>query len=57
MNDKIGKYAAVILVPERIDWQSVVEGQTLGGYFVAAVDRGGAIVCTTERILVLPVPQ
>ncbi len=57
VNDKIGKYAAVILVPERIDWQSVVEGQTLGGYFVAAVDRGGAIVCTTERILVLPVPQ
>jgi hypothetical protein len=44
-------------VPERIDWQSVVESQTLGGYFVASVDRGGAIVCTTERILVLPVPQ
>jgi hypothetical protein len=57
VDDKTGKYAAVILVPERIDWQSVVEGQTLGGYFVATVDRGGAIVCTTERILVLPVPQ
>ncbi|MGO9527125.1 MAG: hypothetical protein ACLP0A_06100 [Verrucomicrobiia bacterium] len=57
VNDTTGKYAAVILVPERIDWQSVVEGQTLGGYFVATVDRGGAIVCTTERILVLPVPR
>ncbi len=57
VDDKTVKYAAVILVPERIDWQSVVEGQTLGGYFVASVDRGGAIVCTTERILVLPVPQ
>jgi hypothetical protein len=57
MNDKSGKYAAVILVPDRIDWQSVVEGQTLGPYFVASVDRGGAIVCTTDRILVLPVPQ
>jgi hypothetical protein len=57
VDDKSGKYAAVILVPERIDWQSVVEGQTLGGYFVASVDRGGAIVCTTDRILVLPVPQ
>jgi hypothetical protein len=57
VDDKAGKYAAVILVPERIDWQSVVESQTLGGYFVASVDRGGAIVCTTERILVLPVPQ
>jgi hypothetical protein len=57
VDDKTVKYAAVILVPERIDWQSVVEGQTLGGYFVASVDRGGAIVCTTERILVLPVPR
>jgi hypothetical protein len=57
VNDTTGKYAAVILVPDRIDWQSVVEGQTLGGYLVATVDRGGAIVCTTERILVLPVPQ
>lgn len=57
VDEKTGKYAALILVPERIDWQSVVEGQTLGGYFVASVDRGGAIVCTTERILVLPVPQ
>ena len=57
VDDKTGKYAAVILVPDRIDWQSVVEGQTLGAYFVATVDRGGAIVCTTDRILVLPVPQ
>lgn len=57
VDDKTGKFAAVILVPDRIDWQSVVEGQTLGPYFVASVDRGGAIVCTTERILVLPVPQ
>jgi hypothetical protein len=57
VNDQTGKYAAVILVPDRIDWQSVVEGQTLGPYFVASVDRGGAIVCTTDRILVLPVPQ
>ena len=57
VDDKTGKYAAVILVPDRIDWRSVVEGQTLGAYFVATVDRGGAIMCTTDRILVLPVPQ
>ena len=57
VNDQTNKFAAVILVPDRIDWQSVVEGQTLGPYFVASVDRGGAIVCTTDRILVLPVPQ
>lgn len=55
--ENTNQYAAVILVPDRIDWQSVVEGQTLAGYFVAAVDRGGAIVCTSERVLVLPVPQ
>jgi len=57
VEDQTAEYAAVILVPDRIDWQSVVEGQTLGSYFVAAVDRGGAIMCTTDRILVLPVPQ
>jgi hypothetical protein len=57
VDNQTGQYAAVILVPDRIDWQSVVEGQTLGPYFVAAVDRGGAIMCTTDRILVLPVPQ
>jgi hypothetical protein len=57
VTDQPGKYAAVILVPDRIDWQSVVEGQTLGPYSVAAVDRGGAIICTTDRILILPIPQ
>ena len=57
VENQAGKYAAVILIPDRIDWQSVVEGQTLGPYFVATVDRGGAIACTTDRILVLPVPQ
>jgi hypothetical protein len=57
VGENTNQYAAVILVPDRIDWQSVVEGQTLGGFFVAAVDRGGAVVCTSERVLVLPVPQ
>lgn len=57
LDEKTNKYAAIIVVPDRIDFQSVVEGQTLGGYFVAAVDRGGAIVCTAERVLALLAPQ
>jgi hypothetical protein len=56
LDEKTNKYAAIIVVPDRIDFQSVVEGQTLGGYFVAAVDCGGAIVCTSERVLVLLAP-
>jgi hypothetical protein len=56
LDEKSNKYAAILLVPDRIDFQSVLEGQTLAGYFVAAVDRSGAIVCTPERVLVLLPP-
>ena len=50
-------YVALIRVPGRMDAQRVKENQTLEGYFVAAVAAGGVVVCTPERVLVLPVPE
>jgi hypothetical protein len=56
ISDKPKKYAALLLVPGRIDAQQVVENQTLEGYFIGAIAPHGAIACTTDRILVLPIP-
>jgi hypothetical protein len=57
MDEKSDKFAALIRVPGRMDPQRVVEDQTLDGYLIAAIAAGGAIVCTPDRVLVLPVPQ
>jgi hypothetical protein len=57
MDDKSNKFAALIRVPGRMDPQRVVEDQTLDGYLIAAIAAGGAVVCTSDRVLVLPVPQ
>lgn len=56
ISDKPKKYAALLLVPGRIDARQVVEDQTLEGYFMAAIAPRGAIACTLDRVLVLPVP-
>jgi hypothetical protein len=57
MDEKSNKFAALIRVPGRMDPQRVVEDQTLDGYLIAAIAAGGAVVCTSDRVLVLPVPQ
>lgn len=57
LSETSNKYAALIRVPNRMDPQRVLEDQTIEGYLVAAVAAGGAIVCTPNRVLVLPAPQ
>ena len=57
INETPPKYAAVIRVSGQAEPARVTEDQTVEGYFVAAVATGGAIVCTSSRVLVLPTPE
>ena len=50
------KYEALIAIPGRSDPLRVGENQTLRGYFVAAVGARGAILCSNNKILILPAP-
>ena len=49
------KYAAMIKVSGKSESLRVAENQTLQGFLVCAVAPEGAILCSTERILILPV--
>jgi len=55
ISDKPLKYAALIKIPNRIDSLRVTEDQTLQGYFIGAIAPGGAILCSYNRVLILPV--
>jgi hypothetical protein len=54
INEAPPKYSAVVRVPGQAEPARVIEDQTIQGYFVAAVASGGAIVCTYNRVLILP---
>jgi hypothetical protein len=57
ISDAPRQYAALIQTHPRKDPEPINEGQTLEGYFVAAVTARGAVVCTHDRVLILPVPR
>lgn len=57
ISDNPRKYTALIRVPGGGDARRVVEFQTLEGFFIAAIAEKGAIVCTPDRVLVLPVAK
>lgn len=48
-------YAARIEMPGRVEPIQVKENQTIEGYYVATIARSGIILCTADRILVIPV--
>jgi hypothetical protein len=49
------KYAALLKMSGKAEAVRVVENQTVGGFLVCTISPEGAILCTTERILILPV--
>lgn len=57
VNEQPPKYAALLIVPGRVDAMRVVENQTLQDYLIAAIAQGGAIVCNPQRVLVLLTPR
>ena len=57
ISDQPRKFTALIKVPSGGDARRAVENQTLEGFFIAAIAEKGAIVCTHDRVLVLPVAK
>lgn len=55
--DEPGKFAALLQLPGRVDYQRVVENQTLEGYLVIAIANDGLILTSRQRVLVLLTPQ
>jgi hypothetical protein len=49
------KYAALIKMSPNSGSLRIVENQTLHGFLVCAIASDGAILCSTDRILILPV--
>jgi hypothetical protein len=48
-------YAARLNLPGRVEPLQVKETQTIDGYYVAAIARNGIVLCTADRIVVIPV--
>lgn len=57
VSDNPIKYAALIRPPGMGDARRVVDFQILEGFFIAAIADKGAIVCSPDRVLVLPVAK
>lgn len=55
LSDNPPKYAALIRAPGRADPLRIQEDQTVDGVFIAAIAAHGAVGCTQDRLLVLPV--
>ncbi len=57
ISDDPPRYAALLQPSTHKDPEQILEGQALGGYHVAAVGARGVIVCTHNRVLILPVAR